>query len=62
MGHKLKKTGAYVWGEVNTFKSNPGVGEESKQSVVIFGDMGKVSISSIPKQLIVTLTSEGNNF
>jgi hypothetical protein len=44
VGHKLK-SGKYVWGGENTFKSSPGVGEDSKQSVVIFGDMGKVRLS-----------------
>jgi hypothetical protein len=44
-----------VWGEVNAFKSNPGVGEESKQSVVIYGDMGKVSIGSMHSNALTSL-------
>lgn len=41
LGHKLLN-GTYVWSRQYKFKASPYPGQDSLQSVVIFGDMGKV--------------------
>ncbi|KAF5191689.1 U11/U12 small nuclear ribonucleoprotein, partial [Thalictrum thalictroides] len=40
LGHKLFN-GTYVWSQSYHFKASPYPGQDSKQQVVIFGDMGK---------------------
>ena len=44
MGHLLSN-GSYIWSKSYSFKSSPYPGQDSLQRVIIFGDMGKVTLS-----------------
>lgn len=43
LGHLLPD-GSYIWSKKYSFKSSPYPGQDSLQRVVIFGDMGKVTL------------------
>jgi hypothetical protein len=45
MGHLLSN-GSYIWSKTYSFKSSPYPGQDSLQRIIIFGDMGKVVLSS----------------
>jgi hypothetical protein len=46
LGHRLPN-GTRIWSKSYNFKASPYPGQDSLQRVVIFGDMGKVTCSSI---------------
>jgi hypothetical protein len=51
MGHLLSN-GSCIWSKTYSFKSSPYPGQDSLQRVIIFGDMGKVVLSTDVKKFI----------
>jgi hypothetical protein len=45
MGHLLSN-GSSIWSKTYSFKSSPYPGQDSLQRVIMFGDMGKVVLST----------------